>query len=259
MVNVKYQWNTVQNNTFLIRNYPGLTFVTQDRIEGKLKFSALYDLEKDIILINPTANSGNKYYIEDTYSIRIDLPDNPQYQIPIIYETEGRILAAGRKHGISDLRDLHVYKDSGSVCLCPQPQLIERILTGKSKNLQLLLDELVIPYFYQQSFFERYGHWPIKNYSHDYPAIFEYYFREKNKNGNFNRKLLDSCIISLKSLAKGESYKYLELLTEPTIIIKSTSKCFCGSGRKYKKCHRRKFTKEAKEGFISFMNDLRNK
>lgn len=259
MVNVKHKWHTVQNDTFLFLNYPGLAFVTPNRIEGKLTFSALYSHEKGIILINPNINSGNNYDITDTYSIRIELPNDPQSTFPNVYETGGRILAAGKKHGINDSRDLHVYEKSSNVCVCPQPQLIERMYNGKSENLQSLLDELITPYFYQQSFFEKYGYWPIKNYSHGYPAIFEYYFREKEKSNEFNKKLLTSCIVSLKILAEQESHKYLGALVESRKVIKSTSKCFCGSGKKYKKCHRRKFTKEAKLGLITLLTDLKNR
>lgn len=257
MVNVKHKWNTVQNNTFLLLNYPGLSFTTANEIVGELKFRAFYDKVKCLILINPALISNDHYLIEDTYSINIKLPDDPEKFLPLVYETGNRIVESGKKYNITDFRDLHIYKDGSSVCLCPQPQFIERILNGKSKSLPLLIDELIIPFFYQQSYFERYGDWPIKNFSHGYPAIFEYYLRKKNNDENNNQLQLRLCIASLKTLAQTEPNKYLVTLVESRKAIKSTSKCFCGSGRKYKKCHRRTFSKEAKAGFITFLSDIR--
>jgi len=257
MVDVKHKWNTVQNNTFLLSNYPGLTFISPNEIEGKLEFKAYYDKDQELILINPVSYSDNHFFIKDGYSIKIKLPDDPEKFLPFVYETGNRIVESGKKYKITDFRDLHIYKDGSSVCLCPQPQFIERILNGKSKSFPLLIDELVVPFFYQQSYFEHYGDWPIKNFSHGYPAIFEYYLRKKNNDENNNKLQLRLCVASFKMLAQTEPNKYLETLVETRKVIKSISKCFCGSGKKYKKCHRRTFSKEAKAGFNTFLSDLR--
>lgn len=255
MVNVKQQWNTVKNNTILLTYYPDLIFVSADRIEGTLKIRALYDQAVQKIVIDPTMkDKNNPFYIEDSYNIKIDFPSDLQRQAPSVYEINGRIIKAGKARGLMNPLDLHLFKD-GRSCLCPQPLLFEYIRSGKISDLQIFLDELVTPYFYQQSFFERFGYWPVKNYSHGYPAIFEYYHRETSKLGKTNKHLVDLCSISLLSLSN--LHKYLKPLVENKRGIKPTSKCFCGSEKKYKKCHRRKFTKEAREGFVKFMEDIR--
>ncbi len=258
MVDVNHQWSTVENNIFLLTNYPDLNFVSLNQVAGKLKINATYDPTMNIVVINPKNYQNDSSYIDDEYIIRIELPDNPQTHLPIVFETAGRIRAVGEKKGITNNLDLHLYKN-GCVCLCPRPLLIERIINGKSKSLPSLLDELITPYFYQQSYFERFGHWPIKNYSHGFQAIFEYYFRESNKTGETNRQLLELCSASMKELAMLESRPYLKVLVEQKKEIKPTSKCFCGSNRKYKKCHRRLFTKDAKLGFSLYLSDLRKK
>lgn len=258
MVDVKQQWNTVKNNSFLITHYPELVFVSKNRIEGKIRISALYDRSTEKIVIDPpTQKINNPFYIEDIYTIKIDLPSDPQSQAPVVFETGGRIVAAGKARNITNPLDMHLYSNNGGACLCPQPLLFEYIISGKISNLQIFLDELVTPYFYQQSFFERFGDWPVKNYSHGYQAIFEYYFRETKKIGGTTNHLIDLCLASLRSLTS--TFPCLELLIENKKEIKPTSKCFCGSGKKYKKCHRRKFTKEAREGFISLITEFRKK
>jgi len=166
-------------------------------------------------------------------------------------------MKSGEKHKVSTFLDMHIYKDGRSVCLCPRTQLVERTYNQKALSLPLLIDELIVPYFYQQAYFERYGTWPFRNYSHGYSAIFEYYIRNKNDDKNHNVLLLRSSVESILWCAKFERTEYLKNLLENRKFLKPTSKCFCGSGRKYKKCHRRTFSKEAKKGLVIFVSDIK--
>jgi len=193
-------------------------------IEGLLNFHAYYDLSKDVYIFNPTGKGLNKKYdVTDSYEILITSP-SPGDILPIIAETKGRILSFAKAHKLMAC-DLHI-DIHGICCLCPK--LFDIIQYPKGISIRDFMYDLVIPFFYAQSFFETYRDWPAGAYSHGDLGILEYY-AELVSDGypviNFVGKFFDS----LES-------KNQKLITDSAVISRQWQ-CICGKGAKFRHCH----------------------
>jgi hypothetical protein len=151
-------------------------------------------------------NDGTGAFI-DKYSIRIIYSKGYPYSFPLVFETDERLPIN---------IDWHVFPD-GHCCIKAIPE--EILLCKKGIALDWFIREQVIPYFFNQKHRELYGYF-LHERSHGVPGTIQY-FKE-----HFNTQNND---LVLKLLL--ESQKISEQ--------KSNSKCLCGSGRKFKKCHRR--------------------
>jgi hypothetical protein len=215
---------TKDDETWLVENYPGLHF---DRnklvISGKLCFSMYYSDKGIGYVINPDSSFENKdgVIIQDVYEIKIDLSSDEF--LPIVREIGGRILKSKEKWGIDKLEDLHIYPD-GTLCLCVTTEEETRMPNGF--NLKDFFENLLIPFFYYQSFFERYGKEPWKGYSHGDLGILESYLRQKNPSPELITLFFDSL-----------SDRFQRCLVNH-IRFKGHELCICQSNRKFKKCHK---------------------
>lgn len=144
--------------------------------------------------------------IIDTYSVKIiPQPDYPN-RFPSVFETMGKI---------PNNIDWHVFSD-GHFCLCTIPE--ELLKCKKGFSLFDFIETEVKPYLFNQTFRREYG-----------------FFNHERKHG-----------------FEGELDSYMEILGMNNImdialffnfLIKRneqsrTEKCFCGSGKKYRHCHR---------------------
>jgi hypothetical protein len=222
-------WNSIKNRAWLYRNYPGLEFRDELTIWGKLCFNACYNGKKNEIIFNPRAVLNQKNYFVEQYDIRIYKTKRP---FPLVYEIGGRIINAKKKWRKKSILDVHLYGDTRSACLCPKPEQIR--LERKGIDLPYLIDELVLPFFFQQAYFERNGKW-INEYSHGHGSIFEYFYR--NRNILPRDELLHLTDVSLKTISTTRMRFYRK------------SKCFCGTKKRFMSCCYKKFSIEAKNGF----------
>lgn len=145
----------------------------------------------------------------DSYSVKIKCSSDYPESFPLVYETEGRL-----PHNI----DWHVYKE-GNFCLCTPPE--EFIYCAKGLTLLNFTWDHVVPYLHNQSFREREGYF-LNERSHGLSGILE--------------SLCNLFETSDKTRAIALLYY---IYKNPTPL--RTSKCFCGSGKKYRHCHKKAF------------------
>ena len=161
-------------------------------------------------------------YIHDVYQIRLDY--NEALFIPEVYETSGRIRTFAQRKNIL-LPDLHM-NARGNLCLCPKP--LERVKLNDSHTIEDFFKLLVIPFFYAQSFFERFNRWPWKDYSHGDPGILECYADYISKTQD-KTSFVENTISSL-NLENQRVVRSADQITRQSL-------CFCGSGKKFRNCH----------------------
>ena len=192
--------------------------------EGTLAFTSIYDSIR----------------IKDSFEICIELPKNSK-MFPLVKEVGGRIEKIRVSRCLKNKQDLHVNPNE-TICLCPKPEE-KRRFPGRV-NLRKFINELVIPYFFALSYFEKTGKWPWGQYSHGPAGIMEYYLDHRNDNDS---KLLDDCLMAIGINPKEHFIKSYAQLNgrEP---------CVCKSGIKSKKCH-----PKALDGFRAIIEDSKLK
>lgn len=142
----------------------------------------------------------------DAYQLKIDCSDDYHNSFPIVYETAERL-----PHNI----DWHVYED-GHFCICTPIE--EYIHCSKGITLTTLIQNHVLHYLHNQSFREKEGYF-LHERSHGTPGILE------SIQGVLKVKDLNKIYSLLVYVYKNDT---------PS----RTSMCFCGSGKKYRYCHR---------------------
>ncbi len=202
---------------WLQENYPGLTINRENGIQvvsGGFHFDAVYQGER----------------ITDTYEIRIELQGSVLSDLPKVSDTTSRIKNISEDRKIP-LADLHTYED-GSACLCVR--LAEAELFPDGFSFQKFIDELVVPFYYAQSYFEKSGNWPWETYSHGILGWLEWYFDQRN----ITPEITDEFLTKLKS-TQGWKRILSELSKERG--IKGHHSCICGSTKRYRDCHNEVF------------------
>ena len=215
---------TEDEKIWLQVNYPDLYFDSEKpAIRGELFFK-MYWSKKDGYVLNPDDSYEGKdgTIIQDAYEIEIDLLK--QKFLPPVREVGGRILRSKEKWNVVRLIDMHVYPD-GTACPCMPIEAQTKLPNGF--NLKDFFENLVIPFFYYQSFFEKYGREPWKGYSHGDLGILESYLCQKNPSTELIN--LFFCCLSdelRKCLIKN-------------VCFNGQEPCICQSKRKFSKCHRK--------------------
>ncbi len=145
--------------------------------------------------------------IDDTYKIEILIPGNYPDEIPKVKEIGGRIDKCPNNHISYD----------GTLCL--GSPIRNQIKFLKEPNLLGLTENLVVPFLFALSYKEEYGKLPYGELSHGEKGLLEDYY----------------------SLFKVKDYitvlKFLLYLSGKQGIIKEY--CLCGSGKKFKNCHKK--------------------
>lgn len=142
----------------------------------------------------------------DAYAIRIECaPDYPK-SFPFVYETQGRL-----PHNI----DWHLYND-GHFCI--STPIEEYIHCAQGITLTSFIQNQVVPYLHNQSFREKEG-----------------YFLHERSHGL--QGILESLYDLLQTRDANKMYSLLIYIYKNETPSR-TSKCFCGSCKKYRYCHR---------------------
>ncbi len=188
--------------------YPNLQYKAKaQKIVGELDFGASYDKESGKLRIGrDDENRERDSFICDVFDIEIYLNSIDSNGWPKVYEVAGRHSKIAEKYNI-EVIDLHFYSDDGACCLG-----IKSTSEKFERNFRIkrFIHDLVIPFFYRLSYTEKFGIDASSNdlwgeYSHDLEGQIEY--REE----------------ILNFVKRNPSRN------EP---------CPCGSGKKYKNCHR---------------------
>ncbi len=138
-----------QDIDFLESKYPQLTYNHEENvIVGTLSFYLKYDsIEEEI---------------KDKYKIEIDLSQVSDLGLPIVRETNGRILKIAEKKKLP-FGDLHINNEEGEMCIILPPKVIEKYPNGF--DLKILLEHLE-EHFFWISYFEKCDKKPWKSYGH---------------------------------------------------------------------------------------------
>jgi hypothetical protein len=215
----------VDDLEWLKLNYPGVYFVASKNIlQGCLWFRMSYSTSAGKGLINPDEKTDfeDGYLIEDAYALTIEF--DKSHSRTRVTEDGGRILRAKNKWKLS-LADVHMYKDS-SLCLCPEPE--ERIIFSGGFRLRPFFYNILIPYFYYQSYLEKFGKEPWKGSSHGDLGVLESYDNQKFTEQPL-RLVMTFYMESLSSSIR-------KLIVQNRHINRNLL-CACGSTKKYKECH----------------------
>lgn len=177
--------------------------------------------------INLTDTNGN---IEDTYEIAIKAVPNYPFCFPLLFETGGRI---------PKNVDWHIFEKSGNCCIASPPE--EIIICNTGITLLSFIDNEVKNYFYSQIFRSQNGYF-LKERSHGSKGWIEFFEETFMTNNIFNIEF------GLYQIIEGKK-------------IDRVSICFCGSGKKYRKCHKKSYdilSKLTIDNVRVFLNALRD-
>lgn len=169
----------------------------------------------------------------DRYQIKIVCsPDYPA-TFPLVYETAGRIPIN---------IDWHVFAD-GHACICSIPE--EIIACSKGIKLGSFIEDYVQPYFFNQKHREMHG-----------------FFLKERAHGQFGNLQFFMEVFKTKDLRHILNIlTYIKSNPEPNRV----QDCFCGSGKKYRKCHREVFQLfkplpiQVLNKFIQFIDSFKHK
>ncbi len=151
-----------QDIDFLEENYSQLTYNHKENvIVGTLSFNLKYDsIEEEI---------------KDKYKIEIDLNQVSDLGLPIVRETNRRILNIAKSKNLF-FGDLHINNKEGEMCIILPPKVKEKYPNGF--DLEILLEHLQ-EHFYWISYFEKYDKKPWPDYRHNELGYYELYLENK--------------------------------------------------------------------------------
>lgn len=148
--------------------------------------------------------------IEDTYHIEIKAVADFPNRFPKVFETGGRI-----PRNV----DWHIFEDTGNCCITSPPE--EIIICNNGITLLSFIDNQVKNYFYSQIFRNQNGYF-LKERSHGSKGWIEFFEETFMTDNIFNIEF------GLNQIIEGKK-------------IDRVSMCFCGSGKKYRKCHKKSY------------------
>ncbi len=191
----------------------GYSVFEQEAKEVVEKYKELsYKSEDGIPCIFGSLVLSNEYgCIEDTYQIEIKPVDDYPNLFPLVFETGGRI-----PRNV----DWHVFEPTGNCCIASPPE--EIIICNSGFTLLSFIDNQVKNYFYSQIFRNQNGYF-LKERSHGNKGWIEFFEETFMTNNIFNIEF------GLYQIIEGKK-------------IDRVSICFCGSGKKYRKCHKKSYS-----------------
>jgi len=177
---------------YLKANYNNLSYnhIT-NVIGGTLSFKLKYEF-------------NNRESIEDSYDIEIDLNRVSNEGVPVVKETNNRIINIAKSKKIF-AADLHLNNINGEMCMILPPKAKERYPNGF--DLIKLLEHIE-EHLYWVSFFEKYDEKPWKEYGHNELGYLQLYIENEEKYvkdvkkyfGNLSRQMFRKKIRLLRKL-----------------------------------------------------------
>jgi hypothetical protein len=177
-------------------------------------------------IINPTTISDTESgtTLEDVYEIVISLNDSEA--LPEVRETGGRLAKTLTKWKVEDRADLHFYGD-GSLCLCVGTEIPKHLPRGF--NIPDFFNNLLVPFFFYQSYFEKFGKEPWSSYGHGDMGILESFQNESEATEIISDDTVKRYLSHLSSKTKGK--------LDTGVLMKGHHLCICGSMKIARKCH----------------------
>lgn len=149
----------------------------------------------------------------DAYEVRIEFPEDFPLSPPWVFETAGRLPREIDRHVLSD----------GHACLEVWPVWRAQNPTA---TVRTVLNGPVRNFFLSQSVFQSSGKWPFGEYAH----------------GDAGKRE------ALRDVLRASSTEDKDLLWRAYALVnppRRQNTCPCGSGRLYRKCHRREILEVA--------------
>jgi hypothetical protein len=171
-------------------------------------------------LLQPYQNNGDKHLqgwievVDNKSGILID-----EYEIDLYYPEEypfcfPKVIEKSRK--IPREVDRHTMPKSTELCLAVNPE--ERLVCRNGITTLWFLDNVLVPRLAEEYAVSK-GHKYLKEYSHGSDGIWEYFMKQFET---------DNTALVLNFIEGMAFYK----------LPKGFEPCICGSGKKFKKCHR---------------------
>ncbi len=222
-----------KDKNWLQVQYPDLKIFKNNagivEIAGNFRFSMVFLGEGKPYIINPQKDYPEGIRIDGEYKIKIELQKSKFSNLPQVYECGNRIKKVAQNKGLG-LEDLHI-NPNGAACLCIQEEELENLPNGF--NLEDFFNNLLVPFFYAQSFFEKRGIWPWGQYSHGVWGLIEWYSKQDNSTQKTTKSFIE------KRLKKYVSeWQLLSKLLDPKYKVKGHHQCICGKNEKFRKCHK---------------------
>jgi len=196
-------------------------------ISGRLEFEMIYEPDKKQFLVFPPKNHKSKGgLIQDRYDIKIVVPKSTSSELPKVYATGTRLSEVAKQRSLP-IYDLHFSFD-GSACLYVAGK--EREYFPNDFDFKIFMNQLVIPFFYAQTHFQKFGKWPWGEYAHGILGMFEWY----NEQGNPSKSDVEQMLERLKQ--SGE-WGFIAGRFNRENWVKGHSRCLCESGKKMRSCH----------------------
>ncbi|WP_110049712.1 SEC-C domain-containing protein [Chitinophaga sp. S165] len=148
----------------------------------------------------------------EEYEVEIHASEQFPHRFPYLYETGGKIPRIG---------DWHVNEDTFTCCTTIPAEEILRCKKGIT--VTEYIDEQVMPYLFNQTHRRVEGYYVNGEYAHGVKGLLEYYSHVLGTDGS-----------------PGVTVRQLLYIAENTCPPR-TSYCFCGSGLKYRHCHKKAF------------------
>lgn len=134
------------------------------RLLGTVSFKAHYNGDLLIygncipVIIRP------EIIVEDSWPIVLLHNYQNSPSIPRVFDASDRLAKTQFKRKISSL-DMHLNTNpKGSFCVAPKSELEQAFSNGF--DLESYFNNYLIPFLFQQSYFEKHGSWPWWNYPH---------------------------------------------------------------------------------------------
>lgn len=195
----------------VIARYPKLQSYSGSVLEGHLDIHAEY----------------NGFRITDSFLIRVTSSNLNSDKTPALREIGGRTEAIARKYQIEDLRDLHRNFD-GTACVCVRQMESRKFPSGSP--LLLFIENLVVPYLYGLSYYDKHGKWPWADYSHGALGLLEFYAEDEQQKTESD---IHDVIMQVKRERNWKEYH--KQFRKPS----ADKLCICGSRKSFHKCHGR--------------------
>lgn len=192
-------------------------FNIESDIENALKY--FHKLKKnknklavsgELDIVHPTAG------LLGTFEVLIEFPKKYPYCFPFVTETSGKI---------ERIPDRHI-NEKNTICLAVRPE--ELLLCRRGIILKWFIDSVLIPHLAREIYYEEEKEYPDGDYSHGIDGLWEYFMEE------FDSQDKKWIIAVLESIVDNK-------------LPANNEDCFCGSKKKYKKCHKDMLNK-----FLSF-------
>ena len=201
-------------------NYPGLSVVGDVVVRGLLRFKRIHLGDRKLCPPRSEQDRQSDSFIDDSYFIKKAFICHDG--TPCVWDA-GRIASRAKKMGQNAV-EMHVYPDKDNMLCLGHPEVVIAICKGSMINL---IENLLIPYLYYQSYSEKYKEEPWPAFSHnrriaDLEAL--YYYPDVMHPHRYS--YIDDCLARCFPAYRVGAFFQMDSL------------CFCGSGKIVLECHK---------------------